>query len=120
MATPQEAIEENQRLRNQVEEVAQVLYDAGEETDLWEALFQKPSGTWNLLSDVFQGSFDEIKLKIADAQNELFDPLLIMWTDDFSRHRRSKNRRWRVVFLATESYEFPVPLLIGTPVDELE
>jgi len=114
IATPVESLVENQRLLNKVEVLTQFLYDVGEETDLWEFLFEKPSGTWNSLYELYKGTSD-VEVKIVEAQNELSDKLLVMWNDDYSSYIRSKNRIWRVVLITTENYEFPVSLLIGRP-----
>lgn len=114
MATPKESFEEHKRLVNKMDVLTQFLYDAGEETDLWELLFEKPSGAWHSLYELYKG-IPDVKLKIVEAQNEVSDQLLIMWNKDYSSSKRSKNRIWRVVLIATENYEFPVSLLIGRP-----
>lgn len=47
-----------------------------------------------------------------------FDCFKTFYGDDsafYSSSKRSKNRIWRVVLIATENYEFPVSLLIGRP-----
>ncbi|MGO4698165.1 hypothetical protein AB4Z50_28180 [Paenibacillus sp. 2TAB26] len=111
--TPLESLVENNRLLNKVEELTQYLYDIGEETDLWDFLFEKVSGTWFPLLDLYSGISD-VEVKIVEVQNEL-SKLLIMWNDDYSSNQRSTNRYWRVVLITTEHYEFPVSFLIGRP-----
>ncbi|MGM0885097.1 MAG: hypothetical protein ACQEXQ_29150 [Bacillota bacterium] len=112
IATPLESFEANQLLLNKMEVFTQYLYDVGEDTDLWEFLFNKPSGTWISLYELYKDIAD-VEVKIMEVQNELSDKLLIMWSDDYSSYKRSKNRIWRVVLITTENYEFPVSLLIG-------
>jgi hypothetical protein len=113
MATPQEAYEENQQQLSKMDNLAQYLFDLGERTDLWEALFEKPSGSWNSLLELYKGMPD-VEAQIVEAQSELSDNLLVMWNNDYSSSARSKNRVWRVVIIMTEHYEFPVSLLIGS------
>ncbi|MBP1967154.1 hypothetical protein J2Z65_006418 [Paenibacillus aceris] len=99
---------------NKVDELSQYLYDIGEKTDLWDFLFEKASGTWFPLFDLYKGISD-IKDKIIEVQNEMSAKLLIMWINDYSSHERSNNCIWRVVLITTEDYEFPNSLLIGKP-----
>ncbi|MCM3628148.1 hypothetical protein M3194_12310 [Paenibacillus glycanilyticus] len=112
--TALESILENDRLLNQVEELSQYLSQMGEESDLWNVLFDKPSGTWLQLLDLYRGNSD-IELKLIEVQDELSAKLLIMWNEDYSSHQRSANCIWRVVLITTEHYEFPCSLLIGRP-----
>jgi len=104
--TASESILENDRLLSKVEELSQYLYEMGEESDLWNVLFEKTSGNWFPLLDLYRGISD-VDLKLIEVQNELSAKLLIMWNEDYSSHQRSANCIWRVVLIITEHYEFP-------------
>ena len=112
LETPREMNEENQNIYDNLESFSQMLYENKLELSIWKILFSSPSGKWVKLRDILENNNCQLLNQLDEIENRLFEPLIITWTDD-SFNKRSQNRVWKVIIIATEShYEFPVTLLI--------